>query len=341
MDLVGAAWMVREIDQAVSAIHLCEDGNLIVGGWDGLLTVWNLEGDLLWSANCGDRIESIYSKDNMIIATSGLSLVCLVNSTIEWTKPLEGSADLLCVTENEIYVTSSVYDIENQDFMEGAIWSFSFEGELNFVNRFDERPWFLSHIDDVIIGLGRPRCGYLQGTTHITLPTESPVTCGVKLGDKILFGHADGAISNHEGAVFSVEKATVESIIRSDDFVISILDNGAIVARGPSGNLVWESSGNQLTSHVFGFSSTYWAARYDGNHGYLEIRTKSGDLISEQTISKVNTMTSTTDRVAVGFEDGKIMVWENQLFMRRLKENGDVKSTENSALAARLRSLRK
>ena len=47
------------------------------------------------------------------------------------------------------------------------------------------------------------------------------------------------------------------------------------------------------------------------------------------------------NRIGFGFEDGQILVWERELFNRRSKEVIVEENSRNSALAAKLRSLRK
>ena len=46
MDLIQAAWMIRDLGQPVSSIDLEED-SIIAGGWDGSLKMWNGDGDIL------------------------------------------------------------------------------------------------------------------------------------------------------------------------------------------------------------------------------------------------------------------------------------------------------
>ena len=93
MDLVQAAWMIRDLGQPVSAIDI-EDNSVIAGGWDGLLKEWNGDGDLIWSAQCQDRIEAILRVDDKVIVTSGLHISCIIHGEIIWSNALEGSADM-------------------------------------------------------------------------------------------------------------------------------------------------------------------------------------------------------------------------------------------------------
>ena len=39
MDLNGATWMVRQLEQSVSMVHLDEHQGVFAGGWDGRLTL--------------------------------------------------------------------------------------------------------------------------------------------------------------------------------------------------------------------------------------------------------------------------------------------------------------
>ena len=171
--------MVRELGPPVSALQIDDNQCLIAGGWDGLLRKWDSEGDIVWTVQCSDRIESIMLVEEDIIVTSGLEITCVNNGAITWSHQLEGSADLLEFHDGEVVATSSVYDIEHGDFMESGIWKFSLTGELQSVDRIDEKPWFIFSGDSLVIGLGRPRCGALFNSNHKKLSTDSPVTCGI------------------------------------------------------------------------------------------------------------------------------------------------------------------
>ena len=104
--------MIRDLGQPVSALDLEED-SVIAGGWDGALRKWNGDGDLIWKAQCSDRIESILRIEDLVVVTSGLHISCVKSGEIIWSEALEGSADLLAFYDGEIIATSSVYDIEH------------------------------------------------------------------------------------------------------------------------------------------------------------------------------------------------------------------------------------
>ena len=340
MDLIQAAWMIRDIGQPVSSVHICEDASVIAGGWNGALKKWDQDGAILWSAQCNDRIESILIVDNLVVVTSGLHVTCLLDGEIQWSHPLEGSADMLTFMNGQIIATSSVYDIEHGDFMESAIWRFSLEGELIQVDRMDERPWFIHTSDELIVGLGRPKCGVLIGETHQDLATESPVTCGGYGGKRVLFGHADGTISSLDGATISKENSSIESLHCTEAGFTVSLESGDLVSRDAESQEIWTSGGEQITTQSSSFEGLNWCGRKSNASGSIEVRGATGDLVASAKTAVPRVSTSSANRIAFGFEDGQILIWEKDLFERRSSEKSSASDGRRSALAARLRSLR-
>ena len=52
MDMMAAAWMIRDLGQAVSAINIDDEGGILAGGWDGRLKRWDKDGSTLWQVDC-------------------------------------------------------------------------------------------------------------------------------------------------------------------------------------------------------------------------------------------------------------------------------------------------
>ena len=355
MDLLSACWMIRSLDQAVSSVSLDSDNNLIAGGWDGQIKKWDSEGDTVWVQDLPDRISEIVFEQEKVIVASGLHIVCLDSNSGEilWQNPLEGSADSLLVKNKQIYATSSVYDIEHNDFLESAIWAFDLSGEQNWVTKLNERPWFiLSQDEDVIVGLGRPKSGWAQilpdgEVINHSLQTDSPVMCGVKTTAGILFGHADGTIctSNELHNKFS---NSIESISANDDIVIACLEGGDLIAYTESTQQKWLESGFPISCQSIGFPisnyTTHWSTRWSGVEGSLQVRNLSdGTIIAQSPILQTRCMASSESRVVIGSDDGNLHVWQNEMFERRLNTVNDEDSQESgekSALKERLRALR-
>ena len=340
MDLIQAAWMIRDLGQPVSSLDIEED-SIIAGGWNGALKMWNGDGDILWSTQCEDRIEAILRIDEIVVVTSGLHIACVKAGEILWSNPLEGSADLLAYHDGNIVATSSVYDIEHGDFMESAIWRFSLDGELIEVTRMDERPWFLHSGQDLILALGRPKCGLLVNGEHRDLPSMSPVMCGLSGRKNILLGHADGTVSSSKGEKISKEPFSIESLTCVEKGFVAALENGQLVARTPESIEMWTASGPQITAQIAGFDDLHWCGRWNSMRGQIEVRDEIGTLVVSAETSRPRVSDSSENRIGFGFEDGQILIWERELFQRRSKQESLEENSRNSALAAKLRSLRK
>jgi hypothetical protein len=340
MDLTQSTWMIRELGQPVSALHIGDDYSITAGGWDGKLSHWDSEGKHIWSVDCMDRIESILQVNASFIVTSGLHIVCIENGEQIWSHALEGSADLIAFHSGNIVATSSVYDIEHGDFMEGAIWTFSQSGDLEAVDRIDEKPWFLSAREELVIGLGRPRCGVLLDGEHASLGIDSPITCGLELDNIVFLGHANGVICDSTGNEISRDENGIESIISYEDGFVTALENGNLIFRRMDKKVEWSVKKDQITTQTSAFSY-HWAGNWNGLEGLIEVRDISGELIVSSSVSRPRVSTSWQNRVGFGLDDGKIMVWEKELFERRKGQEFSVQNEQKSALAERLRSLRK
>jgi WD40 repeat protein len=355
MDLLGACWMIRSLEQPIASISFDSDDNLVAGGWDGQIRKWNLDGDLLWTQVLPDRICDIVFCNDQIIVTSGLHIVNLdsITGEINWQKPLEGSADSLIVENDQIFVTSSVYDIEHNDFLESAIWNFSRSGTQNWVTRIDERPWvLLAHEEKIVAGLGRPISGWAEvlvdgEIVNHQLDTDSPVMCGTLSHDGVIFGHADGTVSSEKG-VKNKFAESVENLDSKDGLYVASLEGGGLVAIGESGVQVWDQPGEPISAQSIGFTlskiKTHWTTRWDEFSGLLEVRdANTGELIAQATAPQSSIISANESRVAVGDVNGKIHVWEKEMFDRRLTSKGaeeSKSSQQRSALKDKLRALR-
>ena len=225
--------------------------------------------------------------------------------------------------------------------MESALWHFSLDGELIEVTRMDERPWFLHSNENLILALGRPKCGLLVDGEHRELPSNSPVMCGLSGRENILFGHADGTVSSFKGEEICKESTSIESLTCIEQGFVAALDNGDLVARTPNSEQIWTASGPQVTTQSAGFDDLHWCGRWDSIRGHLEVRASSGEIMVSTETSRPRVSDFSENRIAFGFEDGQILVWERELFQRRSKQEKSEENSRNSALAAKLRSLRK
>ena len=354
MDLFSSTWMTRSLGESVSAVHLEQDGGIYAGGWDGNLKHWDAEGTLMWTASLPDRITILSVCEGAIFATAGLHIVCLEADSGEqrWSHALEGSADTLALFKQSVYAVSSVYDIEHNDFLESAVWNFSFDGTMNWVRRMDERPWVvLEYKSKLWLGLGRPKCGFSSideggDLSHNLSKTDSPITCGISAKKSMWFGHANGVVSNHKGAIKSTEESSVELLVTTPSGYIAALENGTLISRNDAEE-VWSCKGDAITVQQCGFSftdvPTHWAGRWSGSQGGVEVRnSETGELLISTQSSRCESMATDSHRIALGFDNGDVCLWESSMFERRMTNGhkSEKKDERKSALRDKLRALR-
>ena len=377
-DLREMAWFERQIDANISCIHL--DGErLIVGDWDGGIHCWDLNGENLWSTKTSNRVGNLTLSKNMVYAVCGrdLTAIELSTGTIQWNSELEGSSDLVASTQDgsTIIATSSIFDLEMNDFLESTIWRFNQDGDLLFKESIDERPWSIEMRGDgtAFLALGRPRCGMIrineEGARHMTLPTNSPATCG-RVGPKYsIIGHADGTLTgldtglvlddddftNQPGPIEAISSAEIGYMVAS-----SIEDNSGIsdsntvrgIARSydAKGKLVWqiETIGGCIIEHVehgpeFDSSATAWVVSWDKTDSTIIVNSATQDrqyaIFSEP--SRVNAIQAYEDFIAIGFDNGRLILLQGELLHRRLSQKSEDHSDERrNKLAEKLRRLR-
>ena len=352
MDLNSCTWMVRELGEAVSYTLLLDDNTLLVGGWDGRIKYWSDEGDVIWEAQTPNRISSMVVQDECIYATSGLHLVCLKQDSGEqvWDMALEGSADAVVSTATCILAVSSVYDIEHNDFIESAIWAISFEGELLQTHRMAERPWTLQPFNNgAIAGLGRPMNGYLildenGNILEQNKDWESPTICSTS-GENPVFGLADGSVCSLGGTVLHSMDSAISNIVAHGEAILLADDQGRLVLLNDAKQ--WEANGNTVVALSFGFEinnhASCWVARWNGSQGALSVLSiGDGAELASLNGHRIHDATFNGNRLAAGFENGQVYVWEKDLFQRRLNQPPQATNdASRSAMFEKLRSLRK
>ena len=354
MDLTQSTWMVRDLEQAASDVLLLDDDSVIAGGWDGAIKYWSADGDTIWGIETPNRISCLTIESDKLYATSGLHLlkIDLATGTIDWQIQLEGSADAVVVTKKCVIASSSVYDIEHNDFLESAIWSVSFDGEVLKTHRMDERPWTLQLSKmGVIAGLGRPKSGWikLDDEGNIIEQKEgwiTPTICSTKT-EPILFGRADGSVVGMDETILHEMKESIAVLSKRGDGLLVADDSGQVDLLN-SKKIVWSKTGHAVVGLEHGFNhgddSTTWIARWNGAVGSICVRNSStGDEIANMEGERVHAISVNEKRVSIATEGGQIMVWEQALFERRSNQETSAEQVDEhrSSMLAKLRALRK
>jgi WD40 repeat protein len=377
-ELSELAWFQRNLDVGVSVLHL-DDKRLIAGDWDGGIHCWDLEGENLWQAKTSNRVSSMALGGDNLFAVCGRDIVCIDISSgkIRWNVELEGSSDLVACTPDgsTILATSSIFDLEMNDFLESTFWRFNGEGELLRQDSIDERPWSIEMRSDGVafLPLGRPRCGMIRaaedGLHHTPLPTDSPATCGFTGEPHMVIGHADGTLTAvDDGMVmdddtYTNQPGSIESISATEPgfLVATSIEPGSAgagfggaegIARAynQKGGLLWQIEtplGRNIDHVVYGpvidEITSAWISSWDDRISQTEVRSiPSGDLILQiEMKSRVNSIVGNSEYLAIGFADGDLYLLQGTLLTRRLASEAESEPDEHrSSMAEKLRRLR-
>ena len=377
-DLRELAWFERHLDAAVSVLHL-DDERLLAGDWNGGIHCWDLEGEQLWQTQTSNRVSAFAMGGEYLFAVCGRDIVCLDQSSgeVRWTVELEGSSDLVACTPDgsTILATSSIYDLEMNDFLESTFWRFNTEGVLLRQDSIDERPWAIEMRDDGVafLPLGRPRCGMIRaeesGLHHTPLPTSSPATCGSLGQSHMVVGHADGTLTGvDDGLVMDDETYTnqpgsIESISSTaPGFLVAVAIESSSVGAGfggaeglaraydKKGSLLWQVEtplGRNIEHIVYGpeinNQISAWISSWDDRESITEIRiAPTGEsLMRVEMKSRVNSIVGNSEYLAIGFDNGSLYLLQGDLLTRRLGSNETSEMDEHqSSMAEKLRRLR-
>ena len=355
MNMIGACWMTRLLGEPVSALSIDESNDVIAGGWNGMLSYWDCDGDNSWSTKLPDRVSCIIANQEFVFTTAGLHIVALSRSSgaVMWKFALEGSADEVVIHGGRVYATSSVYDIEHNDFIDSAVWCFSFDGEHLWTKHMDERPWTIfSDNNAVIIGLGRPKMGIAMinqdgGLDYQQLNSYSPVTVGGLIGSRPLFGHANGDISSIDDNIATISGESIEGLLSDNQENLIVVAENSVQSFDNNKSKLWGIKNLQISSHAIGFAinkvQTLWFAQPDGLNGILKvISCDMGQQITAMSCSKINNIVASNNRVVVGNEAGEVLVWDADMLNRRLEKDIDLAQDERKrAMRDRLKALKK
>ncbi len=372
------AWFERTLDASVSILYL-DDERLIAGDWDGGIHCWDLEGEPLWRVQANNRVANFAKGANLLFAVCGRDLVCvdIESGELQWDYELEGSSDLVtCTPDGEtILATSSVFDLEMNDFIESTLWRFNAAGELLRSDSIDERPWAMEMRNDGVafLPLSRPRCGMIRagedGLHHTPLPTDSPATCGFTGQQHMIVGHADGTLTGiDDGMVmdddlYTNQPGPIESISATEPgfLVAAAIESGTVgagfggaegLARAydENGKLLWQVEtplGRNIEHVMFGppleESTSAWITSWDDRESNLDVYSVSGgDLILKiLRNSRINTIVGNSEYIGVGYDDGSLYLLQGNLLERRLvSETTSEEDEHRSTLAEKLRDLR-
>ena len=348
--------LVREVEGECAFVRMTGEF-LVSGSRSGEVACWEISnGTEMWRLSFEGPCSDADSNDGWLFFTESdrVHAIELGSGKEAWSVELEGSSDLVAVSSDFIWVTSSVYNFEIQDYSEGAIWQIDHSGEVR--NRWDTvgRAWSLSDFQGrALMGLSRPKCGYAiaseEGIEYLELEEKHPVTVGCKLvGGGVVLGHSNGSVTEideggfstasfgnsavcsidcRSGWVVGLESGGVSTSDSFGSWSIDSFDSIDVVSFGPSLNEnagVWYTSWNEGGA-IFLVDSSIGSVQLEISHH-----------------SRIVTCFGTENTICLGDDAGCIHVIEKDVVRRRFKRlpGRDPDSGRDSEMRKRIRALR-
>ncbi|MAD73032.1 MAG: hypothetical protein CL973_04495, partial [Euryarchaeota archaeon] len=196
------ASFVRDLGSECTTLNM-GDNFLLAGSKIGRITLWDTNtGQEKWTTEVEGPISDLGIDERIYLTASAeLHAIDKENGAIEWSVDIGGSSDMIEINREKIFVTSSLYEIEVQDYTETTFFIFDKGGKLITNIDFEEKPWFMGKQNHkIILGIGRPRCGILTiddeyNISHSKTDRDSPVNMGIKTNNGFLLGHSNGSIT--------------------------------------------------------------------------------------------------------------------------------------------------
>ena len=358
MGLVHVASFVRELDGQCTLLSISGD-RLVAGSRQGDIACWSItSGSEIWRSKVDGPCSDSDTNDKTLFFTESdkIHAVDLATGEFLWSIDLEGSTDFVRFTGSGIWATSSVYNIEIQDYYEATVWLIDVEGSVLEKWGIEGRAWSLASTqEEAIVGLSRPKCGYAvvsseSGPEYFPLGNDSPVTMGVVSDGGILYlGHSDGGISEISEEGISTHPAgpsAITSLYVSDDWVAG-MDSGRVSSGERLGG--WSIDlGGLVDLVIMGPSSKgdvcVWSSSWTEESKLALLNKKSGEVDFELFHGPRIEVGFSTDRaIALGDSRGNIFLIEQDVLLRRLQQidEGEDYDERKSLLRRRIRNLRR
>lgn len=342
------ASFVRDLGSECTTLNM-GDNFLLAGSKIGRITLWDTDtGQEKWTTDVEGPISDLVV-DQRIYLTASAELYAIdkQNGAIEWSVDIGGSSDMIEINGEKIFVTSSLYEIEVQDYTETTFLIFDKSGKLITSINFEEKPWFMGKQDrKIILGIGRPRCGILTvdgeyDISHSRTDGDSPVNMGIKTNNGFLLGHSNGSITE-------IIDGGRKSIQCGNDSITAMNSAGFSWQVGDKNGNIFSSDGwrkklgNRINAIVEA-KHHIWVSVISGKNTVYLLEKKNGDIKHQFSHNnKIQLMELTDDNLAISDEEGKIMFFDMKTLDKRIKTVVEVSKDleRRNLLKKRLRALR-
>ena len=338
---------VREIDSECTTLNMNQK-YIIAGSKSGKITCWDVDsGKENWNIDVNGPISDLSLSDEIYVTASAeLHAIETESGKLKWSIDIQGSSDLLYVDDEFVYVTSSLYEIEIEDYTETTLFQFDKNGNLNWEIEFEERPWFIDKKNgEIILGIGRPRCGYLSVNEKSNIShwqiEESPVNMGVSTNLGFLLGHSNGiVVESINGKIrkFQCGNYPISAMNSNNEYWQVGNKNGRILT---SENMEVKLDGN--IDSILETDKFFWVCTSTNENSVYLLDKKNGSIKYQFSHrSRIRFMRSNDNSLTISDDEGMIMLFDlNKLDKKIESKNEEVEDLERrNLLKKRLRELR-
>jgi len=337
--------LIRSLKASVTTIAQ-NDKSFISGDAEGMVSAWSVsDGANLWSIDLEPSASSIVFADDIVAIAHGgqITAVNPDDGTIIWAIPVDGACDLVVFDGQSLWVTSSVYEIEIEDYVACRIMRIEpRRGTIEQSIPLPSKAWTLDAFGHgCILGLGRPQPGtYIikkgeNGLSHLKATPRNPISHSSKSSDsRMSFTTSDfhAFQVDHEGKVLDIVEDAILAGFTHHGSWITYNQNGEVGnvkldVENLNDSPQYLSSTDEMTLLVTGKPSSTGVA-------YIEKLQMKWTHTSE--ITKVH---SHLDRIVLGCNNGDILLLEANVLKRRISES-QFPDEDDSLIRARLRLLR-
>jgi outer membrane protein assembly factor BamB len=352
--LEDVASFVRNIGSECTLI-INHNDNLIIGSNKGLLICWSVSSGIeKWRNSFEGPCSELVTDEEICYLTENGNVhsINLKNGEVVWSLELEGLSDFIQVNGEDVWVTSSTYDLHISNYSESIVWLINKNGDIMEKWAVEGKPWSLAITDHgVFIGLSRPKCGYAKisknnNIEYVSLKNENPVTIGLEKDKMIFLGHSNGKVTVIDQEVtreIDIGKSAVSSLEKKDDLIIG-LESGEIYSELNEWNIKLDGIIDRIVQgpSIEGVRFL-WSSSWSNNSTICAIDINTGLINYKlQHNFRIRQMKSNGKILVLGDSDGKIFLIEDLVLNRRIKAPIElIENDEKRALLKdKLRSLR-
>ena len=337
--------LVRSLKAPVTTIAQ-NAKSFIAGDAEGIASAWSVsDGAPLWSINLEPSVSSIVFADGIVAVAHGASITAVNpdDGAIIWTIPVDGACDFVVFDNQSLWVTSSVYEIEIEDYVACRIMRIEpRRGVVEQSIPLPSKAWTLDAFGrGCILGLGRPQPGIYTIKTgkddlhHLEDSPRAPIShSSISSDNRMSFTTSDShAIQiDQVGKIIDTAKDVVLAGFTHDGRWTTYNQNGE------AGNA--ETDDEDLNGFPQHFTSTdemtLLATRKPDSSGTVFI----GKIRMNWThTSEITTVHSYLDRTVLGCLNGEVLLLETNVLKRRITKP-EFSDEDDSLIRARLRMLR-